>query len=83
MIKAGKWEEEATITAPECTVVTAPLTSHCCILDKLSLMVITSSHIQLSFLHNEAEIIVLSASFHLFTSSHSLPLLQPPSQETF
>lgn len=26
---------------------------------------------------------VLSASFHLFTSCHSLPLPQPPSQKTF
>lgn len=55
VIKAGKWEEEATATDPECiAVVIAPLTSHCCILDKLSLMVITSSHLQLSFVHNEA-----------------------------
>lgn len=46
MIKVGKWEEETTTTDLGCiTVVTAPFTPQCCILDKVSLMVITSSHV--------------------------------------
>lgn len=52
---AWGWEGEATATQPKCiTGTVTPLTTYCCILDKLSLIVITGSHFQLSFVHNEA-----------------------------
>jgi len=55
VIRAWRWEGEATGAQPKCMAgAIAPFPSHCCILDKLSSMVIMGSHFQLSFVPNEA-----------------------------
>lgn len=54
VFKACRWEGEATAEQFECTAsAKAHLTSSCCILDKLSLIVITGSNLQLSSVSNE------------------------------
>lgn len=55
VIKAWGWEGEAAATQPECLAgAVVPLTSHRCILNKLSFLVSKSSRFQLSFVRNEA-----------------------------
>lgn len=54
VFKARRWEGETTVTQFECIAsAKAHLTPSCCILDKLSFIVITGSHLQLSSVSNE------------------------------